>query len=284
LEHRIWDGENWFRHDGVIFKGEREVITYEGLTATRDHLIWIEGEPKPVQLELPPPAAHISYKPEMVGIRFGWVEIISPEKRWNKTWNHCYVLTKCSGCGSVQWQNFGNLKRGKSNGCQSCSRKRQIPKWLEKRFDRCKANAAKTQAPLVTQLWRERDSLRFFKRNRSGPVPHREIWAAVKRAGVRQNQQRKGLRSWKPALCYACRETIRTNAARSFAMVSRILAVCSRGGVTKAIKRFSRDENHSGCGNCSIRKAKKLEDHQRTARLYDIRNAEHITVLPYQTN
>ena len=35
LEHRVWDGENWVRHDGVIFKGEREVITYEGLTANQ---------------------------------------------------------------------------------------------------------------------------------------------------------------------------------------------------------------------------------------------------------
>lgn len=98
----------------------------------------LRGNRSRYSLELPPPAAHISYKPEMVGIRFGWVEIISPEKRWNKTWNHCYVLTKCSGCGSVQWQNFGNLKRGKSNGCQSCSRKRQIPKWLEKRLTAAK--------------------------------------------------------------------------------------------------------------------------------------------------
>lgn len=54
-------------------------------------------------LQTPPPAAHISYKPEMVGLRFGWVKIISPEKRWNKSWNHCYVLTECQGCGAVHW-------------------------------------------------------------------------------------------------------------------------------------------------------------------------------------
>ena len=47
-EHKLWDGEEWVSHEGVIFKGEREVITYEGLTATPDHLVWIEGQPKPV--------------------------------------------------------------------------------------------------------------------------------------------------------------------------------------------------------------------------------------------
>ena len=48
----LWDGENWVRHEGVIFKGEREVITYEGLTATEDHLVWVRGQSQPVQFGL----------------------------------------------------------------------------------------------------------------------------------------------------------------------------------------------------------------------------------------
>ena len=89
-------------------------------------------------LESPPPAAHVSFKPEMVGTRYGWVEVISPEKRWNKTWNHCYVLTKCVGCGSVQWQNLTNLQRGVSKGCQRCSQPRALPKWLDRRLTAAK--------------------------------------------------------------------------------------------------------------------------------------------------
>ena len=45
----VWDGETWVHHDGVIPKGEREVITYDGLSATPDHLVWIEGKKEPVQ-------------------------------------------------------------------------------------------------------------------------------------------------------------------------------------------------------------------------------------------
>lgn len=47
---KLWDGEQWVSHDGVIFKGEGRVITYEGLTATPDHLVWVEGQPEPMQL------------------------------------------------------------------------------------------------------------------------------------------------------------------------------------------------------------------------------------------
>jgi DNA polymerase len=39
--HRVWDGVEWVNHEGVIYKGEREVITYQGLTATPDHEVFI---------------------------------------------------------------------------------------------------------------------------------------------------------------------------------------------------------------------------------------------------
>lgn len=48
LEHLLWDGENWVPHEGVVYKGIKEVLTYEGLTATADHLVWIEGKSEPV--------------------------------------------------------------------------------------------------------------------------------------------------------------------------------------------------------------------------------------------
>ena len=48
LHHRLWDGENWVSHGGVVYRGQREVTTYDGLTATADHLVWIEGQARPV--------------------------------------------------------------------------------------------------------------------------------------------------------------------------------------------------------------------------------------------
>lgn len=38
--HLVWDGIEWVRHDGVVYLGMKEVITYDGLTATPDHRIW----------------------------------------------------------------------------------------------------------------------------------------------------------------------------------------------------------------------------------------------------
>lgn len=48
-QHLLWDGDSWVRHDGLVYKGVKEVMTYEGLTATADHLVWIEGKSRPVR-------------------------------------------------------------------------------------------------------------------------------------------------------------------------------------------------------------------------------------------
>lgn len=46
---KLWDGESWVSHEGVIYKGKREVTKYDGLTATYDHLVFVKGEDKPMK-------------------------------------------------------------------------------------------------------------------------------------------------------------------------------------------------------------------------------------------
>lgn len=47
-EDRVWDGENWVHHDGVVYRGEREVMRYAGLLATPDHPVYVEEKKGPV--------------------------------------------------------------------------------------------------------------------------------------------------------------------------------------------------------------------------------------------
>lgn len=37
----VWDGVEWVGTLGAIYKGEKDVITYDGLTATPDHDVWV---------------------------------------------------------------------------------------------------------------------------------------------------------------------------------------------------------------------------------------------------
>lgn len=47
----VWDGEQWVAHEGVIYKGIRTVYTYQGLTATLDHQVFLNDSSKPVMLQ-----------------------------------------------------------------------------------------------------------------------------------------------------------------------------------------------------------------------------------------
>jgi DNA polymerase len=42
LDDLVWDGVEWVSHDGVIYQGEQNVITYQGLSATPDHKVWTQ--------------------------------------------------------------------------------------------------------------------------------------------------------------------------------------------------------------------------------------------------
>jgi DNA polymerase I-like protein with 3'-5' exonuclease and polymerase domains len=44
VDHLVWDGVEWVGHEGVVYMGEKEVITYDGLTATADHEVWVGRE------------------------------------------------------------------------------------------------------------------------------------------------------------------------------------------------------------------------------------------------
>ena len=40
IADKVWDGVEFVRHDGVVYKGQKEVMFYDGLTATPDHKVW----------------------------------------------------------------------------------------------------------------------------------------------------------------------------------------------------------------------------------------------------
>lgn len=41
--HRLWDGVEWVNHEGVIYQGQKQVISYQGLVATPCHPVYCVG-------------------------------------------------------------------------------------------------------------------------------------------------------------------------------------------------------------------------------------------------
>lgn len=53
IADKVWDGVEFVQHGGVVYKGQREVMHYDGLTATPDHKVWasFEEEPRVVRFD-----------------------------------------------------------------------------------------------------------------------------------------------------------------------------------------------------------------------------------------
>ncbi len=46
VEDLVFDGESWVQHEGVVFSGDKPVITWDGITATMNHQVYIDPDHK----------------------------------------------------------------------------------------------------------------------------------------------------------------------------------------------------------------------------------------------
>ena len=46
LTDMVFDGEQWVQHEGVVYSGDKEVITWDGITATPEHMVFISEKEK----------------------------------------------------------------------------------------------------------------------------------------------------------------------------------------------------------------------------------------------
>lgn len=98
-------------------------------------------------LATPPEADNISFAPEQVGRRYGWVEITTPERRYTRGWSGLYVQVRCVGCKREGWTYLTSLTRGKSAGCYWCSQPRRAVRWVMKRVTAMKTRCRSTKDP-----------------------------------------------------------------------------------------------------------------------------------------
>lgn len=60
----VFDGEEYVKCDGAICRGVKGVITYDGLTATEDHLVWVEGKSRPISFGESAASGERLYRPK----------------------------------------------------------------------------------------------------------------------------------------------------------------------------------------------------------------------------
>ena len=271
--HKLWDGESWVKHEGVIYKGEHEVIEYEGLRATPDHLVWIEGQPWPVQLGVAASCgAHLIQTGDGgQAIRLGENHIPGEKvERKNEP-------LLCADRVHRVWE------YPMAVSFQPAERKiKRMPKMFTAKKDSLmarpqtdsgKAEMRKSKRCRLSQLWRARHKVFISKCDRSGAVLNKNLWTSRQGNGDRPNQQRYGLCSRQSSLCIPCGEQWKQAMYGSKPFFTGILAVCEKRGNSETVAGNDKGRNHPRCGGRSFLQTEELANYQCKARLYDIRNA-----------
>lgn len=268
LDMKLWDGEEWVTHEGVIYKGEREVISYQGLTATPDHLVYTEEE--------------------------GLCEFERARARG-------YTLLR-TGNGRhpvrLSDNNFGQDDRGKTQICDSpmqCLRSSllerteqsteqpertllalsacEVSEMAESPSDSSETEMRESKRSRLSQLRSKRNKVRLSEYNGSWTVSDSNVWDARQKYGNRSDRHERGLRPWESQICGSSDELCKSKTECADGVPSGVLALFKDSSHQETVKRDDPSGNYSGCGTGGIRQAEKLERHKGKVRVYDIRNA-----------
>lgn len=269
----LWDGESWVHHDGVIYKGEREVITYEGLTATPDHLVWIEGQSQPIQFGIAASCgAHLIQtgnggRAIRLGENHQCRETMEQSDESLLRLNSMSRLWKYPVAESLQpikWQ----IKR-----LPAMFSAKTDSSMVRQAADSSKATMPESKRCRVSELWSKRHKIQLCLSNRSRTVSNKQIWTSKQRNGNRQNQRQWRLCSRKPEICNTYREQLKQTNYCTYRVQSGLLAVCIHNSYQETVEWNDQRRNYTRCRRCCCKQKKELETHISKTRLYDIRNA-----------
>lgn len=194
----LWDGACFVGHDGAILRGEKEVITYAGLTATPDHKVWTEQGWQTLGWCA---SQQIAIRVTGDGRRAireadGHVRRNNPKgsQRISVSKNRLHHLWKRITQGVQQFV-------GREGGVPKV---RNPPEDTKMAFDeshRSTATMHQSAQCRMEPLWGERHSIQLPVPNSDGSVDSRTPWS-VQGQGNRQDRQRRPLRAQQSQVGY----------------------------------------------------------------------------------
>ena len=273
LEHKVWDGENFVEHDGVVFRGEKGAITYGGLTATEDHFVWIKGQKDPVRFAYAAACgAHLlrtgnggkavrvgkNYKPrKTLEQKLESLPDVNPMRRLRPTpvdtpreftKGHLQgvpeVLTAPSDTSVVrQTVNSRQAKMRESKGCQ------------------------------LQKLRGKGYQVQFSICAKSRSLDNREFGLAGQGTRNRQDKKRRPLRTGESSVCNEEKKLWQQENHPAKGLESNEMALCQKCSIEKTGARKVQGGDSTGRKVGRSGKKKELENNKRKVRLYDILNA-----------
>lgn len=269
---RVWDGEDWVNHDGVVFRGIKEVISYDGLTATEDHLVWVEGESRPIPFgDAAKSRARILQtgnggKAIRLGRDYIASEVVEREDEPLLGSDEMFKLRKRT---VVRTRESTEQKKSWVSGLLQAEESTNVALQKNECGEATLREPGKHHVPGVR---RPRHSILFWQCER-GLFIHDVTWADGSKQRTRQNRYKRQLRAGEFTLGYAVRELFKSAKECFKQMGSEVLALRKKRRTEETFTRGNPSADHRGRETYSPEQGKELACDRRTIEVYDIRNA-----------
>ncbi len=270
---KLWDGTQWVKHEGIIYKGMREVLTYEGLTATPDHLVWVEGKHRPVYFGIAAASgAHLVQTGDGRNpVRLG--KSNQPGETMEQT-NESLLRTD-----SMHRLRFNpvagirKLKDWKIKRLSTLLTTKTDTAMARTETDGRKAALREPKGQRVPPLWRKRDKVSVCQCDRGRALPYKALRCSRQETGDRPDRYEWALCTGKSKVCIAPSKLYQSAKKHSIGLLCQVLALCKKCRDTETKGWAHTGADNPGGKEGSTGKAEKLADNSKKVRVYDIRNA-----------
>ena len=256
---KVWDGVEWVSHDGVVYKGEKEVLTYGGLEATADHVVWatVNGKERALRLG---DAATCGARLTKTGAGRHPIRMGGNHQPREKVERFMEPLLRtdpvqrlrCCAVAAAGQSEKREVERVPELLAEACS-----PEMAGQTVYCCKAALHEPARRELQKLRSKRYRVPIRERNGRMPVHDRNVRPAIAGPGAGQDRRQRALRAGQPALGNASGklsesttlsrkvkvyDLLNAGPRHRFTVSDVLVHNCGYGGGINALKAFGADK------------------------------------------
>lgn len=274
---KVWDGKEWVSHDGVIYKGRRNVIEHDGLKATPDHMVYIEGKTQPVRFD-ESTRGNACYTMSGDGGRAlrlsGDNQSREKMEASGKTWMESSLCT-CSVPRMRRNQMDPEVKSDerKIQGMSALQSTKKSPCLASEKVHGSQTEVYQPQRRKLQELRGPGDQVQLSHSTGCLSVYAGDLWSARQKHGTGQDRLERELRTRESSLGDQGTESGESSSFNNPGLGSKGMALCKKCGHPEAVSWNDPGGDHRGSEGCSEKQKEKLAGYSEETDVYDILNA-----------
>lgn len=276
IADKVWDGVEFVRHDGVIYKGQKEAMTYDNLTATPDHKVWasFEGAPRTVRLDYAAACGARLVRTGSSGAPVRLGEDHQPGGALHpEGLAHADDADRVHGVRTTAVVESGESSTGSIERLSILQQSTRPPEIPGSNSHYGQAEVHEPPRPELEALWSEGDNLRLLFSDRGRTLDSGESGRASSEARVGSSGQRQGVCSGESSVGDARAEYGQQTEHYSGRVPTRRVALHRGGSEEETPRGVHPGADYRAGATRSEGEAQELARDRTTVAVYDILNA-----------